>query len=80
MCNIANKWLLLLQVQASHLLVKHRESRRPSSWKEKTITRSKEEALEMIKSNYMCALVHSNMIHLMIKATRIHRTPLKGIL
>ncbi|XP_065917278.1 peptidyl-prolyl cis-trans isomerase NIMA-interacting 1-like [Dysidea avara] len=36
-------------VQASHLLVKHRESRRPSSWKEKTITRSKEEALEMIK-------------------------------
>ena len=37
------------QVQASHLLVKHNESRRPSSWKEDKITRSKEEALEIIK-------------------------------
>lgn len=36
-------------VQASHLLVKHNESRRPSSWKEDKITRSKEEALEIIK-------------------------------
>lgn len=38
-----------LQVQASHLLVKHRESRRPSSWKTENITRSKEEALEILK-------------------------------
>mmetsp|Transcript_17906 Transcript_17906/g.45892 ORF Transcript_17906/g.45892 Transcript_17906/m.45892 type:complete len:112 (+) Transcript_17906:125-460(+) len=38
-----------MQVRASHLLVKHRDSRRPSSWKEATVTRSKEEALEMIK-------------------------------
>ncbi|KAI0370099.1 rotamase-domain-containing protein [Pilatotrama ljubarskyi] len=37
------------QVRASHLLVKHRDSRRPSSWKEKTITRSKDEAIAMLK-------------------------------
>lgn len=37
------------KVRASHLLVKHRESRRPSSWREKEITRSKEEALEILK-------------------------------
>ncbi|KAJ7378149.1 Peptidyl-prolyl cis-trans isomerase NIMA-interacting protein 1 [Desmophyllum pertusum] len=37
------------QVRASHLLVKHTESRRPSSWKQDTITRSKDEALEIIK-------------------------------
>lgn len=38
------------QVRASHLLVKHRNSRRPSSWKEKVITRSPEEALAMVQS------------------------------
>eukprot|EP00878_Enallax_costatus_P001679 GHUV01001833.1.p1 GENE.GHUV01001833.1~~GHUV01001833.1.p1 ORF type:complete len:263 (+),score=68.97 GHUV01001833.1:250-1038(+) len=37
-------------VRASHLLVKHRDSRRPSSWKEKEVTRSKEEAFEMIQA------------------------------
>jgi NIMA-interacting peptidyl-prolyl cis-trans isomerase 1 len=37
------------KVRASHLLVKHCKSRRPSSWKEETITRSPEEALEMIE-------------------------------
>ncbi|KAF9469580.1 rotamase-domain-containing protein [Collybia nuda] len=37
------------QVRASHLLVKHRDSRRPSSWKEPTITRSKEEAIEILR-------------------------------
>merc|ERR1712045_615861 len=37
------------KVQASHLLVKHKDSRRPSSWREDTITRSKEEALEILK-------------------------------
>ena len=36
------------QVQASHLLVKHRDSRRPSSWREENITRSKEEALDIL--------------------------------
>lgn len=38
-----------MQMQASHLLVKHRGSRRPSSWKQAEITRSKEEALEILK-------------------------------
>ncbi|KAL1694892.1 hypothetical protein GGG16DRAFT_122226 [Schizophyllum commune] len=37
------------RVRASHLLVKHRDSRRPSSWKESTITRSKEEAIEILR-------------------------------
>ncbi|KAJ1969360.1 Peptidyl-prolyl cis-trans isomerase NIMA-interacting protein 1 [Dimargaris xerosporica] len=37
------------KVRASHLLVKHRESRRPSSWKEENITRSKDEALELLQ-------------------------------
>ncbi|KAJ1993407.1 peptidyl-prolyl cis-trans isomerase Pin1 [Dimargaris cristalligena] len=37
------------QVRASHLLVKHRESRRPSSWKEDNITRTKEEAFNLIR-------------------------------
>ena len=37
------------QVRASHLLVKHRESRNPKSWKQSNITRSKEEAMEIIK-------------------------------
>ncbi|KAF9270427.1 rotamase-domain-containing protein [Marasmius fiardii PR-910] len=37
------------QVRASHLLVKHKDSRRPSSWKEPTITRSKEEAISILK-------------------------------
>ncbi|KAG6857318.1 hypothetical protein H0H87_006511 [Tephrocybe sp. NHM501043] len=37
------------QVRASHLLVKHRDSRRASSWKEANITRTKEEAIEILK-------------------------------
>lgn len=37
------------QIRAAHLLVKHRDSRRPSSWRENTITRSKEEAIELLK-------------------------------
>lgn len=37
------------EVRCSHLLVKHAESRRPSSWREENITRSKEEALELLK-------------------------------
>ncbi|KAK0466273.1 rotamase-domain-containing protein [Desarmillaria tabescens] len=38
------------RVRASHLLVKHSGSRRPSSWKEANITRSKEEAIEILKT------------------------------
>ena len=37
------------QVTCSHILVKHRESRRPSSWREERITRSKEHALRRIE-------------------------------
>ena len=38
------------RVRASHLLVKHRGSRRPSSWKEEVVTRSQEEALGQIQA------------------------------
>lgn len=40
------------EVQCSHLLVKHSGSRRPSSWREENITRSKEEALDLIKCKF----------------------------
>eukprot|EP00761_Pharyngomonas_kirbyi_P000309 gb/GECH01000309.1/.p1 GENE.gb/GECH01000309.1/~~gb/GECH01000309.1/.p1 ORF type:complete len:161 (+),score=40.39 gb/GECH01000309.1/:1-483(+) len=36
------------EVRASHILAKHTNSRRPSSWRQKTITRSHEEAHQMI--------------------------------
>jgi len=38
----------LSKVRASHILVKHTESRRPSSWRQDTITRTKDEAWELI--------------------------------
>ncbi|MCL4132506.1 UNVERIFIED_CONTAM: hypothetical protein GTU68_002952, partial [Idotea baltica] len=37
------------RVQCSHLLVKHAGSRRPSSWREENITKSKEEALKELE-------------------------------
>ena len=39
------------KIRAAHLLIKHRDSRRPSSWKEQTITRSKEEAIEILNGH-----------------------------
>lgn len=33
-------------VRCLHLLVKHRDSRRPSSWRQENITKSKDEALD----------------------------------
>lgn len=36
-------------VRASHLLVKHRDSRNPSSWREREIRRTKEEAIAILK-------------------------------
>ncbi|KAE8383362.1 hypothetical protein BDV26DRAFT_251600 [Aspergillus bertholletiae] len=39
------------KIRCSHLLVKHRESRRPSSWREADITRSKEEAIEILRGH-----------------------------
>ncbi|KAN0118061.1 peptidyl-prolyl cis-trans isomerase [Russula decolorans] len=41
--------LKVKEVRASHILVKHSGSRRPSSWKEPNITRSKEEAITILK-------------------------------
>ena len=38
-----------VEVRCCHLLVKHRDSRRPASWKSPVITRSKEEAIEILK-------------------------------
>ncbi|KAF2144136.1 uncharacterized protein K452DRAFT_285363 [Aplosporella prunicola CBS 121167] len=38
-------------IRAAHLLVKHEGSRRPSSWREAKITRTKEEALEVLKGH-----------------------------
>lgn len=35
-------------VRASHLLVKHKDSRRPSSWREANITRTKQEAIDIL--------------------------------
>ncbi|ODV94864.1 hypothetical protein PACTADRAFT_34618 [Pachysolen tannophilus NRRL Y-2460] len=38
------------QIKCSHLLIKHRDSRRPKSWKsEEPITRTKEEAIQILK-------------------------------
>ncbi|KAL4879042.1 hypothetical protein BJY04DRAFT_194619 [Aspergillus karnatakaensis] len=39
------------KIRVSHLLVKHRDSRRPSSWREAEITRSKEEAREILRGH-----------------------------
>lgn len=38
------------KIRAAHLLVKHNESRRPASWREAEITRSKSEAYTIIKA------------------------------
>ncbi|OTF78901.1 peptidyl-prolyl cis-trans isomerase NIMA-interacting 1-like protein [Euroglyphus maynei] len=37
------------KIRCSHLLVKHNQSRRPSSWREEHITRTKEEAIALIE-------------------------------
>ncbi|PVU92599.1 hypothetical protein BB561_003734 [Smittium simulii] len=37
------------KIRASHLLVKHIESRRPSSWRQDNISRTKAEALQLIE-------------------------------
>jgi NIMA-interacting peptidyl-prolyl cis-trans isomerase 1 len=38
------------KIRAAHLLVKHRDSRRPASWREPNITRSKQSAEKLILS------------------------------
>jgi NIMA-interacting peptidyl-prolyl cis-trans isomerase 1 len=37
------------KIRAAHLLIKHRDSRRPASWRDPNITRSKEEAMNILK-------------------------------
>ncbi len=39
------------KIRAAHLLVKHRGSRRPASWREAEITRSKEDAMAIISAH-----------------------------
>ena len=39
------------KIRAAHLLVKHKDSRRPSSWREAEITRTKEDAIEIIRGH-----------------------------
>ncbi|KAL8872440.1 MAG: hypothetical protein Q9174_001925, partial [Haloplaca sp. 1 TL-2023] len=39
------------KIRAAHLLVKHSGSRRPSSWREQDITRSKDEAIRILKGH-----------------------------
>ncbi|KAF2862346.1 rotamase-domain-containing protein [Piedraia hortae CBS 480.64] len=39
------------KIRCAHLLVKHNGSRRPSSWRQANITRSKDEAMNTIKSH-----------------------------
>ncbi|XP_788025.2 peptidyl-prolyl cis-trans isomerase pin1 [Strongylocentrotus purpuratus] len=39
------------KVRCSHLLVKHRDSRRPASWKDDRITRTKDDALQILKGH-----------------------------
>jgi len=39
------------KIRTAHLLVKHRESRRPSSWRQAEITRSKDEAMSIIQGH-----------------------------
>ena len=36
------------KIRAAHLLVKHKDSRRPSSWREEKITRTKDEAISIL--------------------------------
>ncbi|ODV88855.1 hypothetical protein CANCADRAFT_3498 [Tortispora caseinolytica NRRL Y-17796] len=38
------------KVRASHLLVKHKDSRRPSSWKQAEIVRTKDQARELLQN------------------------------
>ncbi|KAJ2892978.1 peptidyl-prolyl cis/trans isomerase [Zalerion maritima] len=43
------------KIRCAHLLVKHKDSRRPASWREASITRSKEEAMGII-SDYQARI------------------------
>ena len=59
------------QVQCKHLLVKHIDSRRASSWRQETITRSKEEALEELKRIISAVKIHL-LLELCVLVLRIN--------
>ena len=42
--------LCIFRCQCLHLLVKHRDSRRPASWRQDPITISKEEAIDKLRN------------------------------
>ena len=44
-----SSWSKDSKFRASHILVKHKDSRNPSSWRESHITRTKEEAVELLR-------------------------------
>ena len=50
------------KIRAAHLLVKHRESRRPASWRESTITRTKDDAMTIIREHE--AKIHARSVTL----------------
>jgi peptidyl-prolyl cis-trans isomerase NIMA-interacting 1 len=39
------------QIRAAHLLIKHRDSRKPASWREAKITRTKEDARQILAAH-----------------------------
>lgn len=39
------------KIRAAHLLIKHRDSRRPASWRESDITRTKDEARQILEGH-----------------------------
>lgn len=49
------------RVRVRHLLVKHEKSRRPSSWREELITRTKDEAINQLQS-YKAEILKSEKI------------------
>lgn len=60
------------QIKASHLLVKHRGSRRPSSWKESNITRTKEEAIAVLEQYQREIHAASNKVETFGQLAREH--------
>ena len=39
------------KIRAAHLLVKHKDSRKPASWRQSEITRTKEEAIGILQGH-----------------------------
>lgn len=64
------------EVQCSHILVKHAESRRPSSWKEANITRSKGDAFDIIHGT--CRVRSIREFHFIAAASPLSARDLQG--